>query len=79
MAVAAIEGNQAISQEAGLGLGQAAGGCAGGLELQAGMGHQLGPLGFPVPIGAGPEAGDVGRGHIGGNGAGLQLGPVILY
>jgi hypothetical protein len=67
MAVAAIERNQAISQEPGLGLGQPLGGAALRLDLPAGMGHQLGPFGLPVPIGTRPEAGHVEGSHIEGD------------
>ena len=68
MAVSLVEGYQAASQMAGLGLGAAVAGDALGLDLQPGMGHQLGALALPVAIGARAPAADVGRGHIGGDG-----------
>ena len=77
MPVAGIQADQAISQEAGLPLGVAAGGGAPGLDGQPGMGHKLGPFVLPVVIGAGSETGNVGRGHVRGNGGSLQLGPVV--
>ena len=77
MGVTLVEGDQAAGQMTGLGLGQAALGGAAGLDLQAGMGHQLGPFALPVAISSGPEAGHVGRGHIGGDRGSLQLGPVL--
>ena len=77
VAVAAVKGDQAIGQVAGLCLAVAAGGCAAGLDCQPGVTGQLGPLRFPVALHPRPEAGDVGRGHVGGDGGGLQLGPVL--
>jgi hypothetical protein len=41
------------------------------------MGYKFGPFRFPVAIGAGSETGNVGRGHVRGNGGSLQLGPVV--
>lgn len=78
VAVAAIQPEQALTEVVRLRLRQALGGEAAGLDLQPGMGHQLGAFVFPVAIGAWPEALDVQRCYIRGNAAGLDLGPVVL-
>ena len=72
-----LKGDQAIGQVAGLCLAVAAGSCAAGLDCQPGVTGELGPLRLPVPLRSLPVAGDVGRGHVWGDGGGLQLGPVM--